>query len=630
MTIQPRDIDTAYEDFRDKLTGKIRKLTNFAETSFNYVLTRALARDIQEQEEKILAATLAGWPDYAGRELEREDLEKLGVDYDPDKINEYMKDEHLNQIGVLVGEERFEGQKATGKVTFQTSGDTVRIYEGTVVGTQPDADGNFQSFEVDANSDGEISGDQYVTPSSGATQVTADVIAEDVGPEYNIGSGQLTFLPNPPVGVLGATNQQATSNGENEQGNDSFREDIKKSVSRSSGGGTTAGIRGFIESNVNNVQSGDVIIDEVFDTSPSFVDVIVDGGSDKDVKEAIENSRPTGVRHNLVRPEVQNIGLYILVSGSDIDKDFVRNTVTDYLLGLSMSENFYKDELVSTIMNSDGNILNIEMINAIVPSKIRHSVSYFSTQQEYKFDSPYREGGLSRVVTDKFDYSYIKNQDFEEADLTGDGRPDGIRWIGTSPSDRQEFVEGTAFFVDHYSREKIIYQSGKSSYITQASPTVNTVVVDEKGNEYNSSSYSFQDSNGTGNNDTLVWSDTSALSDGDVFFVKYGEPKSVNEVIDEEHQYTTSSSIYNLDRELILSDKDNVIRDETGSTYQQGTDFEYIDSTGDGKLDSVDWSINASSPADGNKFYVSYKTRTDQKVGKSQKVSPENVRVVVE
>jgi FAD synthase len=68
MTIQPRDIDTVYEELRDKLTGKTEKLTNFAETGFNYVWTRAFSRDIQEQEEKIVASMLAGWPDYAGKE----------------------------------------------------------------------------------------------------------------------------------------------------------------------------------------------------------------------------------------------------------------------------------------------------------------------------------------------------------------------------------------------------------------------------------------------------------------------------------------------------------------------------------------------------------------------------------
>jgi hypothetical protein len=540
-----------------------------------------------------------------------------------------MKDEHLDQIGYLVGEERFQGQKATGKVTFQTSADGIRIYEGTVVGTQPDNDGEFQRFKVDADADGVIQGDEYVTPPDGATEVTVDVIADEVGPEYNVGSGQLTFLPNPPAGVLGVTNQQATANGENVQGNESFREDVKRAVARSSGGGTTAGVKGFIESNVNGVRSGDVIIEEFVEESPPSVDVIVDGGSEQDALDAINNARPAGIKHNLIRPEVQNIGVKMRVVGTDVNTEFVRDKVNNYLLELGMSQNLYRDELISTAMEADEDIINVDRLEAIMASVVIRSVNFYSSQTDYRVASTYPEGGLGRTIEDKLDNVYQKGQDYEEVDITGDGNLDGVRWIGDTPESKSGFEEGLSYYIDYFSRERFEFQSGTTEYITQASPTANTVVVDEDGNEYSSSAYSFQDTDSTGVNDTLVWSDTSSLSDGDVFFVKYGEPQSVNEEIEEEHTYDTTQSVYKLDREIVLSDKDNTVRDETDTIYEQGTDFTYVDSNGDGQKDAIDWSINNTTPADGDKFYVSYKTTTDQIVGNRQKVSPENVQVIV-
>jgi hypothetical protein len=430
--------------------------------------------------------------------------------------------------------------------------------------------------------------------------------------------------------VLGVTNQQSTSNGKGVQGNESFREDIKRSVARSSGGGTTAGVKGFIESNVNNVQSGDVIIEEFVNQKPPFVDVIVDGGSDQDAEEAINNARPAGVQHNLVRPEVQNLGIQVRVAGSDIDTAFVRTEITNYLLALGMSQNFYRDELISTAMEADEDIINIDRLKAIIASIVNRPIEFYSSQTEYSVGGTYPEGGLGRTIDDKLDNVYQKGQDFEEADLTGDGNPDGVRWIGDSPESKSDFEEGLPYYVDYYSRERFEYVSGTSEYITQASPTTNTVVVDEDGNEYSSSSYDFQDTDSTGVNDTLVWSDTSSLSDGDVFFVKYGDAQSVNEIIEEEHTYDDTSSVYSLERELISSDKDDTIRDETGTVYEQGTDFEYVDSDNDDQKDAIDWSINNTTPADGDKFYVSYKTSTDQVVGNRQKVAPENIEVIVQ
>ncbi len=83
MVYQPRDTDTVYESLRSRLSGRIEKLTNFVETSFNYVWTHdVFAEQLHEYEVALLATQLSGWVEYAGRELEEKDLEDLGVNTD--------------------------------------------------------------------------------------------------------------------------------------------------------------------------------------------------------------------------------------------------------------------------------------------------------------------------------------------------------------------------------------------------------------------------------------------------------------------------------------------------------------------------------------------------------------------
>lgn len=626
MTIQPRDVDGIYTSLRDKLINKTAKLTNFAETGFNYVWTRAWSRDIQEQEEKILAALLAGFPDYAGKELTEEDLDDLGVDYDPDKINEYMKDQHLDELGKLVGVTRDQGQKATGKVTFETTSDDTRIYEGVSVGTTPDADGEFLEFLVDADGDGKIepNSNEYVTPSQGNTTVEVDIIAAEVGDEYNVGAGQIVYMPNPPVGVLGVSNNASTTGGKDVQTNSSLRSEIKDSVTSTSGGGTTAGIEGYVAENVTGVSDDGVIVNEFPDATPPYANVVVDGGSDSDVQTAIDESRPAAVRHNLVRPAIYQIDVLADLEGTDIDTARVKTEIEDYLLNLGLGERLVGDRIVQIILNAEDDVTNIDYTELLVP-QVTHEDHKYNGSNTYKFNYIYRDGGLAREIKDEQGNTYTKTVDYGETDISGDGILDGIDWSvgGGTPS------SGDEFFVDYYAEEDFTFESGTTKYTTQGSPTGNTVVVDRQGNEFSSTAYQFNDTDSDGLNDEIEWTDTSVIDDGQEFYVKYGEAQEVDFVYDEVHTYSTGQSVYTLNNDLVPSDRDDTIRDAASNTYTEGTDFEYIDDDGDGEIDSVDWSIGGGAPSDSTDFYVSYKTEDDISFTTRQKADPATVTVNV-
>lgn len=625
MTIQPRDVDEIYESLKDRITGKTAKLTNFAETSFNYVWTRGWSKDIQEQEEQTLATLLASWPDYAGKELTQDDMEAIGVDYDADKINQYMQDHHLDELAKLVGESRFEGQRATGEVTFQVSGDSVQIFEGVTVGTSPDSNGEFLSFQVDADADGEINQQSAasVSPDSGESEVTVNVVADEVGTEYNVGAGQLTFLPSPPVGVLGVSNDTATSGGLDVQSNEEFRQDIKTAVTRTSGGGTVEGVAGYISNNVNGVNNDSVVIQEFVDANPPYADVVVDGGSEQAVLEAINEARPVGVEHNLVRPAVYQINVRNRLSGSStIDTERVKGSIQDYIISLNLGQDYLQDKVVQTIFNSDAAIDNIVYLDTTIGTVLNEFTTY--TQDDtYRVEYPYGEGGLAREIIDEDENTYRKGVDYVEASVTPSNILNAVDWSvgGETPPNGMEFL------VDYYMTERFTFDNEKAKYRTEGSPVSSTKVVDIDGDEYNSSAYTFNDTDNDGYNDEIEWLDTSNISDSSVFFVKYGEEQEIDLVVDEEHTFDNTKDLYALEYDAKFSDEDGAVKDEGGTVYEEGTDYDFVDTNNNGLNDSIDWSVGGSQPSDGVSFYVTYRNNETVEVPERYKVDPLTVEV---
>lgn len=534
MAIDPRTVDEATTDLENSLKGEIDKLTNFLSTSFNNTWISSFSESVHDNEVLALVAQMSGWVEYAGKQdIDQTDLDKLNVDgADPDEINDLMEDSQLDNLGKLVGVERDPGQKSTGKVTVQTATDDTRVPEGMEVTTVPDSNGDYLSYFVDADGDGEIGDSGYVTPSTGNTEVQVDIIAEETGKEHNVGAGSITRLPDPPVGVEGVNNNSATTGGEPEQTNDEYREDIQNAVFESSGGGTVAGVEGAVEENAANVK--DVALDEFLSRQPPEVDVIVDGGSDSDVNDAIANARPVGIKHNLVRPEDIFVGERVELIGKDIDTTFVRNQISDYLLDLTLGGNFLRSVLTQIIMNSDDSIDDIASLTSLLTEVNRESEQYVSGTTIYELDfAPLAkvdgEERLYRSGTSIYDLGYIDVNDTsvtvtaivngDEVDLTngtdydvidddGDGKLDAIDFSlgGDSPDDE------TVFEVEY----------------THNDWTIDSTITDGSGDSFTQGTdWALVDNDGDGLNDSIDWGiGGSSPSDGELFFVDY-KPKRV-------------------------------------------------------------------------------------------------------
>src|SRR6056297_1647342 len=321
MTDDPRTQDQIYRSIRDRLTSSIAGLTNFTERSFNYIFTQSYADVLRQLELQAVAARLSGYIDYADGNLDEDDLRELGIDDvvdDPDEINQYMSDDNLDALVEELGITRQPGDFATGEVQFTTQSALTQIPEGTVVTTELDSDGDSLQFETT----------ESVETADGVTIVSnVSIQSVEAGNEYNLPQGEIVRVQSPPVGVTGVINTTDTTGGSDRETNDQLRARGKEAVSSSSLGGTTSGIRAFIRQSVEGVTQGNIIIDESLDTAPPFVDVIVDGGTDAEVIDAIEESRPTGIRHNLVRPELITLGVSANLIGEPISEISVSDAV---------------------------------------------------------------------------------------------------------------------------------------------------------------------------------------------------------------------------------------------------------------------------------------------------------------
>jgi uncharacterized phage protein gp47/JayE len=478
MVYRPRTKEEIYTSLRDGLTARISSLTNFVETSFNYIWTQAFTDRFRDNEVALLAAQLSGWIDYAGGPITEQDLDTLGITgIEPEEINEYMYDEDLDNLVEIVGVERGDGQEATGSVTFTTVSSFTQIPEGTSVATQPDGDGNIIEYTTDTD----------VNTASGDTEVSVPITAVEVGVESNVGSGQVTYLPSPPTGVQAVSNTEAILGGENPETNDELRTRAKNAIFDKSGGGTAAGVRGYVESNTEDVTTVSVAEypggnASLAADSPSpggpggssstspFADVIVEGGEQVEIEESIEEARPVAIQHNLVRPELVEVEVVATVEGSGIDESSVEDAIQSYIDGLDLGQDIYRDKIIQRAMNADEQLENIDTLTISVTND---QITYNTGTDIYLLNKGVQmvNDGISEVTGTLSGSSHVftEGTDYDEIDDDGDTSDDSIDWSigGDSPDD------GTVFSVDYEITNDIPidqYEKGDTNSVT-----VNTV-----------------------------------------------------------------------------------------------------------------------------------------------------------
>ena len=457
----PIDSDTAseiYADLEDRITNKIPELTNFTQGSFNRVWARdGVAEHLHDFQAALVAAQLSGWVEYAGATITEEDLDELGIDgVDPEDVNEKMADEDLDHLAAINGISRDPGEQATGVVEFETAFDSIVIPEGTEVATQPDASGQYYSYFTT----------EETSPASGETTCKANIEAEDVGSEYNVGSNQVTHLPNPPSGVDGVTNPNPIGDGNytntdgetlqeglDEETNESLRERVKTALTGTSGGGTTNGIVGYLTENIDGVSTATVVEHPsgTSDRNYPHAEVIVEGGTDSEVESAIDTARPSAVEHLLTRPSSSLVSVNAALEGdsSVIDVGTVENAISNYLTNLDLGDDVYRDKIIQIIMNADNDIENIDTLTISITSEVHTYDSDNSTGDAanhplYKLDKgdSMEVDGITEVrgILNGASHTFTEGTDYEEGTVDGSD-DDAIDWglSGDNPDEDTDF-----------------------------------------------------------------------------------------------------------------------------------------------------------------------------------------------
>jgi len=572
-----------YESLRSGLTGRITKLTNFTDRSFNYVWTQAFSQEIRELQELAFVSELAGFIDYAGGPITEDDLEDLGLAdrISAERVNELMEDEYLDEYVKIVGVTRNDGSVSTGSVTFNTQSADTTIPQGTRVTTAVQNDGETIDF---------LTTDDANSPSGTTTVSDVSIESVDTGEDFNVPANTITRISNPPVGVTGVTNPESTTGGEDRESNDELRQRAKSAVGGASEGGTVEGIKAYLRNTIDAVQQGDVIIDEFFDEDPTFVDVIVDGGLDSDVEEAIDFSRPTGIRHNLVRPEVIQIGATIHLLGTDIDTTTVSDRVEDFLLDLGISDEFYEDQLIREIMQSDDDIINIDLLDTIV-ERVTNETFTFST-------------AIDSAIAEDADVGFT-----DETIEANNDEANDITLLPSSPA------VGDAY----YFGEETIFSEIDLNISTAGSGTWDIVWEYYDGSSWTTFSNitdgttDFQ-SSGIGTISWDIpsdWTATEIDTTEDLYFVR-ARLDSFTSITTQPlgESVAVTGSGYRLDYTVEETNGTITVRDENQNTFSNNSDITLIDNTGDGWPETLVWDGGAI-PNNGDNFFVDYDVTVD-------------------
>lgn len=160
----------------------------------------------------------------------------------------------------------------------------------------------------------------FINP--GDKSVALPVIAQDPGPDGNVGTGSITVMPTPPRGVDGGvTNESPVTGGEAAESDDQLRERAKHALERA--GNATLNAIKFAILEVDGVEGVEVRDHTIDDTIPlGEVRVRYSGGDGQAIQQAIEDSRAAGI---LVRAEAVTTvflaGTFYVIPDADLAAD---------------------------------------------------------------------------------------------------------------------------------------------------------------------------------------------------------------------------------------------------------------------------------------------------------------------
>ena len=537
MTLGPRERDDIFDRLEQRLTDPeqfpgtaLQRLTNFLDGSFNRAWIRAFSTGLREVEIRATAAQLSGWIDYAGGPVSQSDLDNLGIEnVNPNQINRHLEDEDLDELVEIVGIQRRQGTRSlTTLRVFSRDNSAVTVPEGTPFGTDPDARGNFLRFVTteqrvipeDPDEDDDTEGEDLR-----GTFKEVEAEAVEVGERYNVPEGSISHMPDPPSGVDSVTNVTQAVGGEDREDNEDLRQRAKEEAVSSSDGGTLGGIATFLRELSN---AGEVRVEDFpdgnnadrVDVQYPHTDVVVAGGAGEegatdhisvqdlrpvdevrqniqtarresdellyDVDEAIELSRPSGIRHFLVRPDNISVGVNTVLVGDSINTSRVSDKITQQFSRAGIGDNIFQDRTIQTILNADEDIDFIDQISLVVQDE---AFLPPSESEEFTFTD---ENDNYELAVDSEDLLVVDSL-YSDSDLIGRDlwEVDGTTVSWVDEEEREEeigLIDGDEVEIRYIKitdeQETTIFQENKDTYEIPLFDSISDTIEDEDGNTY--------------------------------------------------------------------------------------------------------------------------------------------------
>lgn len=646
MVLEPDTQQNIYERIRDAIAAA-SNITNFSPNSPEKAITdEGFSAEMRERQHEELAVQLSTYIDYAGKEITEQDLDDLGIDtenVDLDLLNSFIEDSDLDKLVKRYSIFRDPGAFATGTVTFQTSSEEVVIPDGTEVGTQPDADGDYLSFFTT----------KEVVSAQGSTSVDAPIQAANRGTVYNVGSGTITYLPESVPGVGGdppVNNANATTGGEDEETNSELRQRAKEQLVGTSGGGTLQGVENGLVAAFAGLDEENVEIVEYPNQDPVTFDYVVDGGpSDQELRNEMDTLRPVAIEGALVRPTQVTIDLSIDVKGKSIDTVAVEEDLRSYINNLGLGDKYIVDKVIQTTMNADDGIDSISTLTTTIKDEtIALAGELIDDFEDNDINIEEADwsgwsgatGALTAQNTTVLQGSYsaelaaanASNSVSATRSATGSNAAQlqvqlDNQTTNSGDAVTIEFLSGgtTLGYLEFDGAGNIDWYNGASTNITTWS--ANTTYVPFLNFDFANDQVEIT-VNGT--TSTLALQNTaSGFDEISITNDTTSSTGTVNLYFDQVRQY---NPVYALNKGgQMASDGIVGVDDASGDIYTEDTDFAEIDTDGDGADDGIEWLGGGVEPDVGEDFYVDYETGDDVDIpfGTREKPVPGTVSVQV-
>ncbi|MEM2726669.1 MAG: baseplate J/gp47 family protein [Archaeoglobaceae archaeon] len=303
----------------------------------------------------------------------REDeLWQLAEDVYYSAFIDYATGNSLDNVAALLGFTRRPAIKATGFVNFTRNSpatEDIIIPQGTIVATQDDI--QFRTTQVAILKQGETTV-EYVP-----------IEAVEAGAKANVAAGTITKLVSVVGGIDSVTNPLPTEGGKDAESDAEFRWRIKITL-RSKGKATLDAILSAVRA-VEGVRSAKIIENdgdsEQNGLPPHSFKIIVHGGEDDKIAQAIFDAKPAGIKAwgdiavtaydidgkpyvvRFSRPTTVDIYVRaeVTVSG-EVNTTDVKKAVMDYINNLEIGQ----DVIVSKIIAAVLSVKNVEDCSVLV------------------------------------------------------------------------------------------------------------------------------------------------------------------------------------------------------------------------------------------------------------------------